>query len=98
MYWNYRVIKQTFHYKDMPIDKEDTFTIHEVYYNKKHEITAVSVDAIAACGDKKKVLFKDLQMMQEAFLKPVLEYDKIKFHPNDSNEDMDKSLGDIKDE
>lgn len=40
MTWNYRVI-----------ENEGMFHIHEVYYNDKGEITAISEDPIAPAGE-----------------------------------------------
>ena len=40
MKWNYRVI-----------ESKGVFRIHEVYYNEKKEITAISEDPIAPLGE-----------------------------------------------
>ena len=75
MSWNYRVIRHVH-----PTEEKGCwYAIHEVYYNDDFEITAVSVDPIAPVGDSEVELRKDLEMMKLAFLKPVLDHDKIEF-------------------
>lgn len=65
MTWNYRIIR----------DKDGVYGIHEVYY-KKGKIDMWS-DAMTPLGESIDELKEDLDMMAEAFKKPVLEDDKL---------------------
>lgn len=73
MSWNYRVCR---HYSTLPDGTvEDYYRIHEVYYDKRGKITAVSVDGIDPHGLTLTGLKKDLSMMRAALKQPVLEFD-----------------------
>jgi hypothetical protein len=61
MTWNYRVI-----------ENEGMFHIHEVYYNDKGEITAISEDPIAPAGETLEELKGDLKYYQQAGKRPIL--------------------------
>ena len=72
MSWNYRVVRQK--------NKLGTYYgIHEVYYNKKGKVSAMTQDLITPCGDTLEELKEDLQYMLEACNKPVLDYN-MKFN------------------
>jgi hypothetical protein len=68
MKWNYRVI-----------ESEGVFRIHEVYYNEKNEITAISEDPIAPLGETLEELKGDLKYYQQALKRPVLKKEEIVF-------------------
>jgi hypothetical protein len=68
MSWNYRVVKHT--------DKgEEWYGIHEVYYDKKDKPDMISEDPIDAHGMTPDELKSDLDMMRQAFDKPVVVYE-----------------------
>jgi hypothetical protein len=68
MTWNYRVI-----------ENESMFHIHEVYYNDKGEIIAISEDPIAPAGETLEELKGDLKYYQQAVKRPILKKEEIKF-------------------
>jgi len=76
MHWNYRVIKS-----------EDVFHIHEVYYNAKGDICAISEDPMCPHGETLKELKSDMEHFLQAFNRPVLKREKIKFAPMDGMEE-----------
>lgn len=75
-YWNYRVI-----------ESEEVFRIHEVYYNKKGEITAFSEDPITPLGETLNELRGDLEYYLQALDRPVLKKEEIVFAPMDVKEE-----------
>ncbi len=75
MVWNYRVIEY-----------DRFFAIHEVYYNDKGDITAISEDQMHPQGETLKELKDDMEYFLQAFNRPVLKKDKIKFAPMDGME------------
>lgn len=75
-YWNYRVI-----------ESEEVFRIHEVYYNKKGEITAFSENPITPLGDTLDELKGDLEYYLQALGRPVLKKEEIVFAPMDVKEE-----------
>lgn len=72
MIWNYRVIEH-----------DKFFAIHEVYYNDKGDIAAISEDPIEPSGQTLKELKGDLEYFLQALNRPVLKKNKIKFAPMD---------------
>jgi len=72
MVWNYRVIEH-----------DRFFAIHEVYYNDKGDITAISEDPMHPQGETLKELKNDMKYFLQAFNRPVLKKDEIKFAPMD---------------
>jgi hypothetical protein len=68
MPWNYRVI-----------ENKGMFHIHEVYYNDKGEIIAISEDPIAPAGETLEELKGDLKYCQQAVKRPVLKKEEMKF-------------------
>lgn len=68
MTWNYRVI-----------ESEDMFHIHEVYYNNKGEITAISENPIAPAGETIEELKSALTYYQQAVKRPILKRKEIEF-------------------
>lgn len=70
MIWNYRVIEH-----------DRFFAIHEVYYNDKGEITAISEDPIAPSGESLKELKSDLKYYLQAMNRPILKKEGIEFAP-----------------
>jgi hypothetical protein len=72
MKWNYRVI-----------ESKGIFHIHEVYYNKKNEITVISENPIAPLGETLEELKGDLKYYQQALKRPVLKKEEIVFKPMD---------------
>lgn len=72
MIWNYRVIEH-----------DRFFAIHEVYYNDKGEITAISEDSVEPSGHTLKELKGDLEYFLQALNRPVLKKNEIAFAPMD---------------
>lgn len=68
MTWNYRVI-----------ESEGMFNIHEVYYNDKGKITAISEDPIAPAGETFEELKRALKYYQQAVKRPILKKEEIEF-------------------
>ena len=75
MVWNYRVIEH-----------DRFFAIHEVYYNDKGDITAISEDPMHPQGETLKELKNDMKYFLQAFNRPVLKKEEIKFAPMDGTE------------
>ena len=71
MPWNYRVIHRK-HAND-----EDTYAIHEVYYNDYGEITLWSQDGIEPAGLTLEELRADIDMQRAALTKPILEWKEL---------------------
>jgi hypothetical protein len=76
-HWNYRVVKHR------AKSGEIYHVIHEAYYNSKNELNALSLEPMYACGETKAELKRDMAMMLEAFKKPTLVFDKIKYAKRD---------------
>lgn len=68
MIWNYRVIEH-----------DRFFVIHEVYYNDKGDITAISEDPIAPSGETLEELKGTLKYYQQAVKRPILKKEEIEF-------------------
>jgi hypothetical protein len=66
--WNYRVIEH-----------EKMFYIHEVYYNDKGEITAISENPMHPCGESLDELKSDMEYFLQALNRPVLKKEEIRF-------------------
>ena len=75
MVWNYRVIEH-----------DGLFYIHEAYYNDKGDIIAISEDPMHPHGENLKELKGDIEYFLQAFNRPVLKKDEIKFAPMDGME------------
>jgi len=66
--WNYRLIRrQTEH--------GEKIAIHEVYYNSQDEPRSCTKNPVPVAGEDIEVLKKDVEMMKQAFEKPVLDYE-----------------------
>ncbi len=65
MEWDYRVIIYD-------TDEHHCYKIHEVFYDERGEIVAVTEEAIEAMGDTLDELVADLLLMAQAAEKPVL--------------------------
>ena len=83
MGWNYRVIH---HY-----DGGDWWAIHEVYYNKRGGICAISKDPMNPQGETSQELYDDYVMMRDAFHKDALQYDSIEYEDWDTPEEVNLS-------
>jgi hypothetical protein len=68
--WNYRVIEHG-----------DMFYIHEVYYNARGEITAISENPMHPCGESLDELNGDMELFLQALNRPVLKKEEIRFAP-----------------
>ena len=68
MVWNYRVIEH-----------DGLFHIHEVYYNDNGSICAISEDPMHPHGESLEELERDMEHFLQAFDRPVLKKEKIKF-------------------
>lgn len=64
MSWNYRVVMTEY-------DMGDEFNICEVYYNDDGDITGYT-DPVSPNGGSVCELSRDIELMMEAFEKPVL--------------------------
>jgi hypothetical protein len=69
MSWNYRVIHRI--YEDFD---EESYAIHEVFYNDDGEPHLVSEDAVAPQSETLGWLDWVLKFMIKALSKPILEY------------------------
>jgi len=72
MSWDYRVIEH-----------DGMFTIHEVYYNDKGDITSISKDPMGPSGDTLDELKVDIEYFLQALDMPVLKKEEIAFAPGD---------------
>ena len=70
MTWNYRVIKRV-------IGGEDSYGIHEVYYNDDGTIRAWSENPIIPTGETPEELKKDFLIQRHALDNPILNYDEL---------------------
>ena len=75
MSWDYRVIEH-----------DGMFTIHEVYYNDKGDITSISQDPMGPSGDTLDELKGDMNYFLQALEMPVLKKEEIVFSPGDEDE------------
>ena len=75
MFWNYRVIEH-----------DRFFAIHEAYYNDNGDKTAISEDPMHPQGETLKELKNDMKYFLQAFNRPVLKKDEIKFAPMEGME------------
>lgn len=72
MSWDYRVIEHN-----------GMFTIHEVYYNDRGDITSMSQDPMGPSGDTLEELKGDMEYFFQALGLPVLKKEEIVFAPAD---------------
>jgi hypothetical protein len=72
-HWNHRVVKKTHTLFDG--SKEDTYGIHEVYYDKDGKPTSLTVNPVEPHGSTLDELRQDLEWMTAALAKPVLDFD-----------------------
>lgn len=70
-YWNYRVLKK--HYKDLQGGDQTYYEIHEVYYSRNDKPVLWTKDAINPFGETLRDLRGSMNLMRQAFKKPVLE-------------------------
>jgi len=75
MHWNYRVVHSKITGSGDRV--ADSFAIHEAFYGSTEDGRphSVTVNPIAPFGENAQELQKDLERMQKAFEKPILEYD-----------------------
>ena len=66
MSWDYRVIEH-----------DGMFTIHEVRYNDRGDITFISEDPLGPSGDTMEELKDDMQYFLQALDSPVLKKDDL---------------------
>ena len=66
MNWDYRVINH-----------DGMFTIHEVSYNDKGDITSISQDPMGPSGDTLEELKDDMEYFLQALEMPVLKKEEI---------------------
>ncbi len=67
MTWNYRVVKCV---DDGGLE---SFQIHEAYYTVDDKVGAITENGVGPFGETPEELREDLEKMQEAFNKPVLD-------------------------
>lgn len=70
--WNYRVIEH-----------DGMFTIHEVCYNDKGDVTSISQDPMGPSGDTREELKSDMEYFLQALDMPVLKKKEIVFSSGD---------------
>ncbi len=70
MSWDYRVIEH-----------DGMFTIHEVYYNDKGDITFISQDPMGPSGDTLEELKGDMEYFLQALNMSVLKKEEIVIAP-----------------
>ena len=68
MNWDYRVINH-----------DGMFTIHEVSYNDRGDITSISQDPMGPSGDTLEELKDDMEYFLRALEMPVLKKEEIVF-------------------
>ena len=68
MNWDYRVINH-----------DGMFTIHEVSYNYKGDLTSISQDPMGPSGDTLEELKDDMEYFLQALEMPVLKKEEIVF-------------------
>lgn len=73
MSWNYRIVVKNKGTAD------ETYGVHEVYYNANDEITMLSEEPIAAKGLNSIELMSDFNMQKLAFNRPILDWAEIEF-------------------
>lgn len=64
MSWNYRMVRN-----------ENSVAIHEVYYGEDGEPHSCTMNPVSPLGKDVESLKKDFEMMEQAFDKPVLDYE-----------------------
>jgi hypothetical protein len=80
-YWNYRVVA-SFHNSDKEILRGWSFTIRDVYY-KNDKPTSWGAEPQYPCGENTRELISDLELMNKAYLKPLLievEEELVEYH------------------
>ena len=70
MSWDYRVI-----------ENHGMFTIREVHYNDKGDITSISEDPMVPSGETLEELKDDMQYFLQALDSPMLKKEEIVFAP-----------------
>jgi len=71
MKWNYRVLRHT----DGGVDSnEEYFMVHEVYYEDDGKPSICTSNECKPFGNTLEELKSDMEMMVDAFEKPVLDY------------------------
>lgn len=73
MTWNYRVVRRACQTQRGP---EYYYGIHSVYYTKLVP-TSVTMEPSVPYGDTLEELREELEKMQKAFAKPVIDYDTL---------------------
>lgn len=73
MTWNYRVIQQTYYSLSIDNKKNIYYDIREVYYDSKGNIEGWDKECLEPFGETIKELKDKLNLMLEAFNKPILE-------------------------
>ena len=93
MSWNYRVIKRTF--KKLSQEELFFYYIHEAYYDKENRVNSISLNPLEPHGDTVEDLKKDLELMLEAFNKPILDFktaidpEAISFYDQNLKEELE---------
>jgi hypothetical protein len=78
MGWNYRVVRRKVSYdhdgKEM---YEYTYNIHEAYVDENDKVGSITVDPIEVFGSTIDELQEVYAMINDAFTKPILDFDQI---------------------
>lgn len=61
------------------MEHDGIFTIHEVYYNDKGDIAAISEDPMGPSGETLEELKDDMDYFLQAFNRPALKKNEIEF-------------------
>ncbi len=85
--WNHRIIKKELR-RDNTVE-ETYYEVHEVHYNAKSEICAITESSVAGFGETVAELEQVLQRMLAACKKPILVQGEIEFASWDDNEDKE---------
>lgn len=70
MTWSYRIVK-----------KDDSFAVHEVYYDDDGNPEMVTVEPVGVAGDTYKEFIDDMAHYVATLGKPVLNYEDINANP-----------------
>lgn len=73
LHWNHRVVRTV-------NDGEETYAVHEVYYDRNGVVTTITERAVSPLGETFEELRAELAMFTAASLLPVIDFDSIGMH------------------
>lgn len=77
-YWNYRLVKKTFLGLPPNLPPETCFELYAFYYNEDGDPIAMSVNPASPFGLSVEELKRDLDLLLDAFNKPVYTVEDLK--------------------